>query len=568
MFHGLRQTAPEDQSVTGLLKNLLAGLSVGVIALPLAMALAIACGVPPQYGLYTAMVAGGVTALAGGSAVNISGPTAAFVVVLLPIVHKFGLGGLVFSGFLAGILLILMGIGRVGRLVEVVPYPVTLGFTTGIGLVIGALQLADFLGLDTTGVHGHFVEKLIKTLGRLPTLRWQEATVGALTLATLLLWPKMKSRIPGHLVALLVGTFAALALGKGMGAYCATIGSRFHYQVGELTGFGIPPTLPSPAWPWNLPGADGLPMGFSLDLVRNLLGPALTIAILGAIESLLCAVMADGMSGKRHNPNDELIGQGLGNIAGALFGGIPSTAALARTAANIRAGGTFPLAAVVHSGFILLAIILLAPYLAFVPMASMAALLLMVAWNMSEAGHFVRAVRIAPREDVLVLLTCFALTVLFDMVLAVGVGMGLAGLLFIRRNIEMTGIARVEDHAARHAALVGLAPQVVLYDINGPLFFGSAKKALEEMTLVNPGVRVVILDMADVTLLDLSAIMAMESIAGRLQAQGISLVINGLLPRMVLKLRRAGVRKRIGKVEFSRGLEEAAHIAERMLGAA
>jgi SulP family sulfate permease len=562
MLSTLRESLQSKPSYPEIQANVLAGLTVGVIALPLSMALAIASGVPPQHGLYTAMVAGIVIALTGGSKVNISGPTAAFVVILLPIVQKFGIGGLLVSGMMAGLILILMGIGRLGRLIEIVPYPVTVGFTAGIGVVIGTFQIKDFLGLNIESMSGHYLDKLSALVLALPSLNWQETFIGALTLAVLLIWPRFRSKVPGHLVALLLGSLAAWLLSRIVSDFSvATIGTRFHFEINGVIGNGIPPLLPSFEWPWNLPGADGNPIGLNFKLVRLLFPSAITIAILGALESLLCAVVADGMSGKKHNPNDELIGQGIGNLLVPLFGGIPATAAIARTAANIKAGGTMPCSSVIHGLFILLGILLLAPLLSYIPMASMAALLLIVAWNMSEARHFIRTVRIAPREDVFVLIICFLLTVLFDMTVAVAVGMGLAAVLFIRRTISLTHTSAIESSHSNYK----LPDNTVVYDINGPLFFGSAQKALNTISTVQPDVRIVILDMSEVTMLDMSAIVAMESIANDLSARNIGLIINNLQPRMILKLRRAGIRKRIGKVAFSRSLEDGFGAARKML---
>ena len=561
MFSALKKSIASQPSAHEIQANILAGLTVGVIALPLSMALAIASGVPPQHGLYTAIIAGIFIALSGGSKVNISGPTAAFVVVLLPIVQHYGLGGLLVSGFMAGIILILMGLGKLGKLIEIVPYPVTVGFTAGIGLVIATFQIKDFFGLDITLMSGHYLDKLVIILQSLSSIRWQETLVGSLTLTTLLLWPRFHSKIPGHLVALLVGSLVAWLLHSLFPEFnVATIGSRFHYEINGLSGNGIPPTLPAFEWPWNLPGADGKPVGLSFELVRLLLPSAITIAILGSLESLLCAVVADGMSGKRHNPNDELIGQGIGNMVSPLFGGLPATAAIARTAANIKSGGSMPLSSVIHSLFILVSILLLAPLLAYIPMASMAALLLMVAWNMSEAKHFLRTLKIAPLDDVIVLLLCFLLTVLFDMTIAVAVGMGLAAMLFIRKSIHLADIAEIEhDHQDYQ-----LPDKVAVYDINGPLFFGTAQKALKTISSVTPEVRVVILDMSEVSMLDVSAIIAMESIAEALSSRGIAMIINNLQPRMILKLRRAGIRKRKNTIEFSRSLPEALKKAKKI----
>lgn len=562
MFAALRRSIQNKPSLPEIQANILAGLTVGAIALPLSMALAIASGVAPQQGLYTAIVAGIVIALTGGSKVNISGPTAAFVVVLLPIVQQYGLGGLLISGLMAGVILVLMGVGKLGNLIEVVPYPVTVGFTTGIGVVIATFQIKDFFGLKLEALDGHYLDKLFLIVQSLPTFDWQEALIGILTLAVLLIWPKFRSKIPGHLVALLFGTFLALILSHYWSDFSvSTIGSRFSFDVNGILGHGIPPVLPTFEWPWNLPNAEGKPIGLDFDLVRELLPAAITITVLGALESLLCAVVADGMSGKKHNPNDELIGQGIGNIIAPLFGGIPATAAIARTAANVKSGGTLPLASVIHAVFILLSILFLAPALSYIPMASMAALLMMVAWNMSEAKHFVRTIKIAPKDDIIVLLLCFFLTVLFDMTIAVAVGMGLAALLFIRRSINLTQSNHAEhDHEGQD-----LPESIAIYDINGPLFFGTAQKALSAISATRPEVRVVILDMAEVTMLDMSAIIAMESVQKNLQKRNIGMVINSLAPRMILKLRRAGIRKQAGKIGFSRTLAKGVDMARKML---
>jgi len=562
MFYALKKSLVRKPALAEIRSNILAGLTVGVIALPLAMALAIASGVAPQYGLYTAFIAGIVIALTGGSKVNISGPTAAFVVVLLPIVQKFGLGGLLISGFMAGVILVLMGIARLGRLIEIVPYPVTVGFTTGIGVVIATFQIKDFLGLQIDNMSGHYVHKLSLILHALPTLHWPEVFIGLLTLGVLLVWRRLRIKVPGHLIALLIGSVIAWLMSRNNpGLAVVTIGTQFHYVIDGISGNGIPPIAPHFDWPWNLPGANGKPIGLSFDLIRQLFPSAVTIAILGALESLLCAVIADGMSGKKHHPNDELIGQGIGNMIAPLFGGVPATAAIARTTANINSGGTFPLAAVVHGLFILIAILTLTPLLSYIPMASMAALLLVIAWNMSEVKHFIRTVRIAPRDDVVVLLLCFVLTVLFDMTIAVAVGMGFAAMLFIRRSISLTSTV-VMGH---HHSVEELPKHVIVYDINGPLFFGTAQKALKTISTVSPDIRVVILDMSEVTMLDMSAIVAMESIVSDLARKNIGLIITNLQPRMILKLRRTGIRKKLGSVEFSRSIRDAVERSHKML---
>uniref|UniRef100_UPI0040561A98 C4-dicarboxylic acid transporter DauA n=1 Tax=Candidatus Electronema sp. TaxID=2698783 RepID=UPI0040561A98 len=563
MFAAFTQTVKAKPSFAAVQADVLSGLIVGIVALPLSMAFAIASGVAPQHGLYTAIVAGIVISLSGGSVINVSGPTAAFTVVLLPIVQKFGVGGLLVSGAMAGIIMIIMGAAKLGSLIEVVPYPVTVGFTSGIAVIIATFQIKDFFGLEVEAVDGHYLEQVGAIMRAVPTATLADFLIGILTLAVLLVWPRLRSKVPGHLVAVLVGSIAAWAGSKISPDFvAATIGSRFHYEMNGVSGGGIPPFLPSLNWPWNLPGADGTPVGLSWQMLHDLFPSAIAIAVLGAITSLLCSVIADGLSGCKHDSNDELIGQGIGNIVAPFFGGIPATAAIARTATNIKAGGRTPLAAIVHSLFVLLAILLITPLLSYIPMASMAALLFIVAWNMSEVKHFIRTVRIAPRSDVAVLLICFSLTVLFDMAIAVGVGMSLAAILFIQNTINLTTTKKMEHE---HHGLGVLPAEISIYDINGPLFFGSAQKSMKNITSISPDVRVVVLEMSKVNMIDMSAIVAMESIIRNLEKSGVKLVINNLQPQMILKLRRAGLRKQVGKVNFSRTLAEGVEKAKRML---
>lgn len=557
MFSAIRRSINSKPSLSEIQSNILAGLSVGIIALPLSMGLAIASGVAPQQGLYTAIVAGIIIALTGGSKVNISGPTAAFVVILLPIVQQFGLGGLLISGFMAGIILIIFGLARMGGLIQIVPYPVTVGFTTGIAVVIATLQLKDILGLNIADFSGDFIHKLQLIFQALPTLNWQEAGVGLLTLVTLFWWRSLESKIPPHLIGLIVGSGIAWLANLFLPNFeVATIGSSFHYVVDGIVGNGIPPFLPEFTLPWNFPDKTGHPIGLSFELIRSLMGAAFAIAILGALESLLCAVVADGMSGKTHNPNDELIGQGIGNLIVPFFGGLPATAAIARTAANVRAGGTLPLSSIVHSVFIIASILALAPLLAYVPMAAIAALLLLVAWNMSEAKHFIRIIRVAPNGDKATLLTCFSLTVMFDMEIAVAVGLGLAAALFIRRSIALTGLKLIDNNQTEHPRAAELPSNVLIYDVNGAMFFGSAQKALSVLTHISK-VKIVVLDMSDVTMLDMTAMVAMESIAENFKQHGIKMIINNLDLRMILKLRSVGIGKEDGNVTYSLTIDDA-----------
>ena len=357
--------------------DLLAGITVGFVAVPLAMALAIASGAPPEYGLYTSIIAGAIIAITGGSSVNVSGPTAAFVIILLPISQQFGMGGLLTAGILAGIILLLMGLFRLGRLIRYIPYPITTGFTAGIAVVIAVLQLKDFLGLELELPHGNFLGQFTAILAAIPTLHVPDLVVGTLTLAILSFWPLLKTRLPGHLVALVVAAVAVWLAGLWIPEFhVETVGSRFEYiSHGVISGtFGF-------IWPWDLPNTEGISTGLSFEMVQSLLPAAFTIAMLGAIESLLCSVVADGMAGTRHDPDGELIGQGLGNIIAPFFAAIPATAAIARTATNIRAGGKTPISALIHSVVIFLIVLVFSNLLAYLPMASLAALLILIAWN-------------------------------------------------------------------------------------------------------------------------------------------------------------------------------------------
>ncbi len=560
----LKESFREGYTLQHLRTDVLAGLTVGIIAIPLSMALAIATGVPPQHGLYTAIIAGILIALSGGSRVNISGPTAAFVVILLPITHDFGLGGLLIATIMAGIILIIMGLSRMGKLIEYIPYPVITGFTAGIGVVIATIQIKDFLGLEISNLEGHYLEKVMTLIHALPTLHLHDFLIGCITMATLLIWPRFKIKIPAYLIGLIVGTIAAWLLGLIWSDFSvATIGSRFSYDIDGYQGQGIPPLPPFFVLPWNLPNANGEPIGLSFELINHLLGPAFAIAMLGAIESLLCAVVADGIAGTRHNPNTELLSQGLGNVVTPFFGGIPATAAIARTAANIRAGGRSPISAVVHSLVVLIAVISLAGTLSYVPMAALAALLFMVAWNMSEVPHFIRLVRTAPPGDIAVLLMCFSLTVLFDMVIAVGAGLVLASLLFIRRMSELTGAELLSTREHEH--LQNLPEEIVVYEINGPLFFGAAEKAVKILHRIDRRVEVLIVDMTDVPMMDITGIVAFESLLDNLFHDHMRVVISNLQPHLKVKLEKAGITERPQQLVFSDTLANAVEKAKALL---
>jgi SulP family sulfate permease len=555
----LRAVWREGYGIADLRADLLAGAVVGIVALPLSMALAIASGVPPQHGLYTAIVAGGVVPLLGGSRVQVTGPTAAFVVVLAPVAHRFGVGGLLLATLMAGALLVVLGAARLGRLIELVPYPVTTGFTSGIAVVIATLQVKDLLGLAVPSMPEHFLERFAALARALPSWHWPDAAIGALTLGALLLWPRFTRRVPAALIALgaavVVSTLAAHLVPR---FEVATIASRFSYRWGTMTGGGIPPVPPLPVLPWSFPGPDGRPLHLSLDLLRALLPSARAIAVLGAIESLLSAVVADGMIGRKHDPDAELMAQGTGNLLAPFFGGFAATGAIARTATNIRSGARSPLAAFFHAVVVLGTVVLLAPLLGHLPMASLAALLLLVAWNMSERDHFVHMLRVAPRHDVAVLLVCFLLTVAFDMVVAVSVGVVMAALLFMKRMADVAEV-KLADSQIR-AFSEPLPSGVVHYEVAGPLFFGAAQKAMTALETVDGSVRVVLLDLRSVPAMDATGLVGLESAFERLNRAGTLVVLGGVRPQPLRVMARAGWHDRHGRIaiygSFDRAVEQ------------
>lgn len=564
----LRQTCFErPYRLPQLTGDLTAGLTVGIIAIPLSMALAIASGVAPQHGLYTAMIAGLVIALAGGSRFSVSGPTAAFVVILLPIAQQFGLGGLLMATLMSGVILIAMALARLGRLIEYIPEAVTLGFTAGIAVVIATLQVDDLLGLGLGPLSGHYWQKATMLVTSLGQTHWPSLVTGAVTLTVLLGWHRLGRRFPAHLPALLAGTGVALLL-QAAGYDIASIGSRFSFTWPDgSAGQGIPPFWPEFAWPWQVADANGQVPQWNWAMVQALLPAAFSIAMLGAIESLLCAVVLDGMTQTRHSANSELLGQGLGNMLVPFFGGITATAAIARSAANFRAGASSPLAAVTHAIVVMIGLLLLAPVLAHLPMAAMAALLLMVAWNISEAPKLVHFIRTAPRSDILVLITCFSLTVLFDMVIAIAVGIVLAALLFVQNVAAMTRCVDISDHSRLIPA--PLPPGWRVYKINGPLFFAAADRLFGELLTAlehsssNPlptktdKICGLVLYMDAVTLLDAGGLAALDRFIEQCQQHAVQLVLADLQFQPLKTLARAGTIRNSEQLHFAPTLTDA-----------
>jgi SulP family sulfate permease len=561
----LRAVFREGYSFKELRTDVLAGAVVGVVALPLAMALSIAVGAAPQNGLYTSIVAGFIVAALGGSRTQVSGPTAAFVVILAPIHAKFGLGGLLTAGVLAGLMLIGMGFARLGKLIQFIPHPVTTGFTAGIATVIATLQIKDALGLTLTRSPENYFARIAAMIEARHSASQSEVLIAFLTLALLLLFPRVSRRIPGPLIVLPVMTVAAALLSRWVPDFhVATIGSRFHSSVGGELVNGIPQLPPLPLLPWTQAGPGGHSFNLNLDTFGALITSAFAIALLGAIESLLSAVVADGMAGTRHNPDAELLALGVGNVVAPFFGGIPATGAIARTATNIRSGARSPIASMVHAVTVLLAVLALAPLIAYVPMASLAALLLLVAWNMAELKHFVRITKVAPKSDVAVLLTCYGLTVAFDMVIAVTVGVVFAALLFMRRMAEVTQANLVEEE--HPAVRLPLPKGVIVYEIAGPLFFGAAQRAITTLNRISVVTRAVIFRMDQVPAMDATGLVALESALDQLEKRDILAIITGLQKQPAALLRKSNLENHRAKVLVTEDLNSAVMLSQTHIG--
>jgi SulP family sulfate permease len=507
-----------------VLNNLMAGLIVGVVALPLGMAFAIASGAKPEQGLYTAIVAGFLTSALGGSRLQIAGPTGAFIVILAAITAQHGIVGLQIATLMAGIILILMGVAKLGAVIKYIPNPVITGFTTGIAVIIWVGQWKDFFGLKPEGSGEHFHQKLEHLVLAFPT--WHPATTGLalLGLAILLVSPRVLKRIPGPLIAMVAVTLLQAAF-RFDGV--ATIGTAFG---------GIPQTLPGLTFP-SITFAD----------VVKLIGPAFTIAMLGAIESLLSAVVADGMAGTRHDSNQELVGQGIANVFAPLFGGFASTGAIARTATSIRNGATSPLAGMTHAATLVVIILLLAPLAAHIPLCALSAILFVVAYNMSEVHHFRYLVRTAPKPDVAVLLITFFLTVFADLVIAVNVGVVIAALLFMRRMAQVVQFQDETESAGQSEAANGgtsaaVPAGTIIYSIDGPFFFGVAEQFARTLENIQQHMNVVVLRLGKVPFVDATGLQTLREIIEDFEAAGTSVLLCEVRPNVLAKLKRAGVR--------------------------
>jgi SulP family sulfate permease len=527
--------------------DLVAGTTVGLVALPLAMAFGIASGVTPQAGLYTAVVAGFLISALGGSRTQIGGPTGAFVVIVAGIIARFGVSGLSLVTLIAGALLVVMGATGLGSAVKFIPRPVIIGFTNGIALLIASTQVKDFLGLRTGPVPSEFLKRMKVLITHLGTTEWETTAVACVSLAIILLWPRWNKRIPGSIVALFAATIAVGLLHLPV----ETVGSRFG---------GIPQGFP----PFSLPQ-------LRADHILPLLPSAFTVAMLAAVESLLSAVVADGMSGDKHNSNVELVAQGIANLASPLFGGIPATGAIARTATNIRSGARTPVSGMVHALVLLAILLVAAPLARFVPLATLAAVLFVVAWNMGEWREIGSVLRLA-KTDIAVWVVTFTLTVVADLTVAVGVGMALAALLYIYRIAETTTVAPVTEEYLRDGQAHVLQdkeipPNVAILRIHGPFLFGTTEKLDEATRDLRAFPSVVILRLRNMTALDATGLHALETFAGRMQKSGRTLLVCGAREQPAELLGGSEFVEQIGRENYLPHVQAALTRAREITGA-
>ncbi len=527
--------------------DLMGGLTVGVVALPLAIALAIASGVKPEQGLYTAIVAGFVIAVLGGSRVQISGPTGAFVVIVYGVVQRYGYDGLVVATLIAGVMLVIMGLARMGALLKFVPYPVIVGFTSGIALIIFSSQVNDFLGLRIEKVPADFVEKWIEFVRHAGNVDPYTLALGLGSLLIIVLWPRITHRIPGQLIAILVAT----AVVQYFQLPVETIQSRFG---------AMPTNLPSPQLPT-----------VTWASFQELFSPAITIAILAALESLLSSVVADGMTGTRHRSNMELIGQGAGNIASAIFGGIPATGAIARTATNIKSGGKTPIAAVIHAVFLLLVLLFIGKWAALIPMATLAAVLIVVAYNMSEWREFQHLLK-SPRGDVAVLLATFLLTVFIDLTVAIQVGILLAAFLFLQKMSKEAHVAVItdtlhedEEFKTRDMSKIEVPKRVEVFEVTGSLFFASVSQFKESIRVVSRKPKVIILRMRNVPTIDASGIHILEELVDEMHSARGIVVFSAVSPSVYREMEASGFIESVDRRNFAPDIFGALEIARKYL---
>ena len=543
--------------------DLLAGIIVGIVALPLAIAFGIASGVTPEKGIITAIVAGLIVSVFGGSKVQIGGPTGAFIIIIYGIIQQYGFEGLTIATLMAGVFLIMFGVLHLGTIIKYIPYPIVVGFTSGIALTIFTTQIKDLFGLTMTSVPSDFIEKWIAYIGALPTIDWWSAAVGIGSVAVIALWPKVARvnnvlrKLPGSLIAIIVMTIAALLLKQYMGiSSIETIGDRFSIS-NQLPGAQVPE--------------------LSWEVIKGLVSPAITIAILGAIESLLSATVADGVIGDRHDSNTELIAQGMANLASPIFGGIPATGAIARTMTNINNGGRTPIAGIVHAAVLLLIFLFLMPLAQYIPMACLAGVLVIVSYNMSGWRSFVSILK-NPKSDVIVLWVTFLLTVIFDLTIAIEVGLICACLLFMRRMAETTDVKVISDEInpeeedsdfqLGNLEHLSIPDGVEVYEINGPYFFGAGNRFEEIMGALRhqrqlPKVRII--RMRKVPFVDSTGIHNLTNLCLMSQGEGIQVVLSGVNEKVQTVLHRAGFDKMLGEENICSHINIALERAKQLL---
>ncbi len=531
-----------------LLKDIIAGIIVAIIALPLSIALALASGVEPACGVYTAIAAGFVVSLLGGSRIQIAGPTAAFATIVAGIVAAQGMDGLFLATIIAGIILILMGVFKLGSLIKFIPYTITTGFTSGIAVTILIGQIKDFLGITYgEGVKPvEAIEKLMANFEFMSTFHWEALLVGAVCLAILIFYPKLEKKIPPSLISVIVGVLMVKFI-PGLDDGVFTIGELYNVPVG-------------------LPRVDFAGMDFSINKIMAVFPDAVTIAILAAIESLLSCVVADSMVNSKHNSNAELVAQGAGNIASVLFGGIPATGAIARTAANAKNGGRTPIAGMVHAVVLLLVLLFLMPLAKLIPMPAIAAILFMVAYNMSEWRKFVSVVKSAPKSDIIVMVTTFVLTVVFDLVIAIEVGMILAAMLFMKRMSEETSVSGwryVDDENDADSLDLKVVPQNVrVYEISGPMFFGAADKILD--IKLKDFTSCLVLRMRAVPAIDATAMNSLDTLYDKCKNKGVDLVLSHVNQQPLDVMKKSGFYDKVGADHFCDHIDAALEVAAEL----
>ena len=521
-----------------LIKDIISGIIVAIIALPLSIALALASGVGPEQGIYTAIMAGFVISFLGGSNVQVAGPTAAFATIVAGIVAENGMDGLVVATIMAGIILVVMGFLKFGNLIRFIPYTITTGFTFGIAVTILIGQIKDFLGLTFQTSPVETMEKVEAIADSIGTFNWQALVVGLVALAILIIMPRFTEKIPASLIAIVV----TIIMVKCIGMDVKTIGDLYTIS-NKLPGLTVPHV--------------------NLTMIKQLFPDALTIAVLAGIESLLSCVVADGMVGTRHKPNMELVAQGAGNLASALFGGIPATGAIARTAANIKNGGRTPIAGMVHSVTLLLILVVLMPYAAWIPMPAIAAILFMVAYNMSGWREFVSLCKSSPKSDILVLVTTFVLTVVFDLVVAIEVGIVMAAMLFLMRMSNVTEIKSwkylgedIDEKNDPMALKYKVVPKnTLVYEIIGPMFFAAADKFLD--ISFEPGVKVLIIRMRGVPAMDVTALRSLKKIHATCKKRGVTLLLSHVQEQPYAMMAKAGFVQEIGEDNFCANIDAA-----------